>query len=148
MKTSFLMGRIIVGAFFLYNGVNHLLNLAKFAGFAAAKGVPFPEIAIPISGILLLVAGLSFLLGWKPVVGIAAVTLFLIPVSYYMHGFWREAGAARSADMINFAKNMALLGAAWMFAAIPRPWAAGIESARRATEVPVAEYPTRRTATG
>ncbi len=148
MKTSFLMGRIIVGAYFLYNGVNHFMNRAKFVGLTAAKGVPFPEIAIPISGALLLVAGLSFLLGGKPVLGIVAITLFLVPVSYYMHGFWQETGAARSADMINFTKNIALLGAAWMFAAIPRPWAAGVEAVHRTDDVPVANYPPRRTATG
>ena len=102
---------------------------------------------VPASAALLLAAGLTFLLGWKPVLGIAAITLFLIPVSYFMHGFWRETGAARSADTIHFTKNMALLASAWMFAAIPRPWIAGIESAHRASEATAAEYP-RRTATG
>jgi uncharacterized membrane protein YphA (DoxX/SURF4 family) len=148
MKTAFLMGRIIVGAFFLYNAVDHFVNRAMLAGFAASKGVPYPEIAVLASGMLLLIAGVSFLFGWKPVVGIAAVTLFLIPVSITMHPFWKEAGEVRMADMANFAKNIALLGAAWMFAAIPRPWTAGVESSARTTEIAPVDYPARRTAAG
>ena len=148
MKTAFLMGRIIVGAFFLYNAADHFVNRTMLAGFAASKGVPFPEIAVPAAGVLLLIAGVSFLLGWKPVVGITAITVFLIPVSIFMHAFWKEAGAARMADMVNFTKNMALLGAGWMFAAIPRPWNASVESAGRASEIPQVEYPPRRTAAG
>lgn len=148
MKTAFLMGRIIVGAFFLFNGVDHFVNRTMLAGIAAQKGIPFPEIAILASGVLLLIAGVSFLFGWKPVVGIAAVTVFLVPVSITMHAFWNEAGAARMADMANFTKNIALLGAAWMFAAIPRPWSASVESRGRTTEIPPVEYPARRTAAG
>jgi uncharacterized membrane protein YphA (DoxX/SURF4 family) len=148
MKTAFLMGRIIVGGFFLYNGVDHFVNRAMLSGVTASKGIPYPDIAVLASGVLLLIAGVSFLLGWKPIVGIVAVTVFLLPVSISMHAFWKEAGAARMADMANFAKNIALLGAAWMFAAIPRPWIAGVESSRRTTEVAPAEYPARRTAAG
>ena len=148
MKTSFLIGRIVVGAYFLYNGIHHFTSRAMMAGFAASKGVPYPEIAVPAAGVLLLIAGLSFLLGWKPVAGIAAITVFLIPVSIFMHGFWKEAGAARASDMIHFTKNMALLASTWMFAAIPRPWAASVESTGHATEVPAVEYPPRRTAVG
>ena len=148
MKTAFLMGRIIVGAFFLYNAGDHFVNRAMLAGFAAAKGVPYPEVAVLASGVLLLIAGVSFLLGWKPVLGIAAATVFLVPVSISMHAFWNETGAARMADMGNFAKNIALLGAAWMFAAIPRPWIAGVESGGRTAEIRPVEYPARRTAAG
>jgi uncharacterized membrane protein YphA (DoxX/SURF4 family) len=148
MKTAFLMGRIIVGGFLLYNGVDHFVNRAMMTGITASKGIPYPEVAVLASGVLLLIAGVSFLLGWKPLVGITAATVFLIPVTITMHAFWNEAGAARMADMANFAKNIALLGAAWMFAAIPRPWIAGVESRYRTTEIAPAEYPARRTAAG
>lgn len=146
MKAAFLIGRIVVGGFFLFNGVNQFLHLRAVAGAAAGKGVPLPDLAIPAAATLLLVGGLSLLLGWKPAVGIAAIVLFLTPVSLYMHPFWKEAGAARMADTVNFTKNMALLGAALMFAAIPRPWPASVES--RATGSVPEPIPHRRTAAG
>lgn len=146
MKPTFLIGRLIFGGYFLYNGINHFLNRAMMTGFAASHGVPFPELAIPAAGAMLLIAGTSIVLGWKPVVGIAATVLFLLPVSVYMHPFWSEAGAARMNDMINFTKNIALMASALMFAAIPRPWPASVESPRSGAEpvaFPVREEPSR-----
>jgi uncharacterized membrane protein YphA (DoxX/SURF4 family) len=78
------------------------------------------------------------LLGWKPAVGIAAIVLFLAPVTYYMHPFWKEVGPERVNDSMNFLKNLALLGSALMFAAIPRPWAASAERASlRGSSAPI-----------
>ena len=58
-----------------------------------------------------------------PILGVAALVLFLVPVTFVMHAFWTEhSPAARMADMINFTKNMALLGSSLMFLAIPEPW--------------------------
>jgi len=133
MKTAFLIGRIVLGGFYLFNGMNLIISRAMMVPFAAAKGVPLPGLAIPLAGVFLLVAGLSLLLGWRPLIGIGAIVLFLVPVSIFMHPFWSEIGPERLNDTVNFAKNMALLGAALMFAAIPRPWVASV-GASRATE--------------
>jgi len=47
-----------------------------------------------------------------------------ILVLIVMHDFWTQAAAnARLADSINFQENMALLGAALVMLAVPRPWA-------------------------
>ncbi len=77
---------------------------------------------MPATGFLLLIAGFSFLLGYWPRIGIAAIVLFLVAVTPMMHAFWAEAGAARANDLGNFTKNLALLGSALMFLLIPRPW--------------------------
>jgi len=40
-----------------------------------------------------------------------------------MHAYWKVADAqAKQIDMINFTKNMALVGAFLMFLLLPRPW--------------------------
>ena len=39
MNELFLIGRLIFGGFFAYNGLNHFLSLAGTAQYAAAKGV-------------------------------------------------------------------------------------------------------------
>ncbi len=144
MKTAFLTGRIIVAGFYLFNGANLLLNASKTAVYAAAKGVPFPGVAVPVAGAFLLVGGLSLLLGWKPSVGIGAIVLFLAPVTIYMHPFWSESGAERLNDLVNFTKNVALLGSALMLAAIPRPWAASVDAGSERGEQPPVEMAARR----
>ena len=145
MKAAFLIGRIILGGFYLFNGVNLIVSRAMVVPLAAAKGVPLPELAIPVAGVFLLIAGTSVLLGWKPLVGIGAVVLFLIPVSFFMHPFWSESGAERLNDTVNFAKNMALLAAALMLAAIPRPWTASVGASRaKEADVPPVDLSARR----
>jgi uncharacterized membrane protein YphA (DoxX/SURF4 family) len=63
------------------------------------------------------------LLGLYPVVGIILLIIFLLGVSFQMHNFWKVADAQmKQIDMINFTKNMALVGALLMFLPLPHPW--------------------------
>ena len=57
MDDLFLLGRLIFGGFFLYNGANHFLMNATFVQYAAAKGVPMPEAAVIVAGVLILAGG-------------------------------------------------------------------------------------------
>jgi putative oxidoreductase len=119
MARAFLAGRILVGCFYLQNAFDHFANVGRMARYTAAHGVPAPELAVIVSGLLLLVAGLSFLLGAYPWLGVAAAALFLVPVTLIMH--------SRPFDAVNFGKNIALLGSSLMFLAVPRPWPYSIE---------------------
>ncbi len=118
----YFVGRLIVGGYFIYNGVHHFLAYSGMVKYAKMKDVPLAEAAIPVSGLLLLIAGVSFLLGYHPEIGVAALVVFLIPVTYKIHNFWAEADAQRAGDMVNFLKNGALLGSGLMFLGIKRPW--------------------------
>jgi uncharacterized membrane protein YphA (DoxX/SURF4 family) len=123
MAAAFLIGRLILGAYYLFSAYHHFSDMSSMAQYAAAHGVPAPQAAIVVSGLLLAIAGVTFLLGVLPRVGVIAVVLFLLPVSFAMHPFWADTNAgARMADMVNFTKNMALLGSSLMFLAIPEPW--------------------------
>jgi uncharacterized membrane protein YphA (DoxX/SURF4 family) len=123
MKPLFLVGRIAFGGFFLYNAINHFKNRNQMAQYAASKNVPLADVAVPATGIMLLIGGGSILLGLKPKVGAAAVVAFLAAVSPMMHDFWKaEDPQQRMNDMVHFAKNMALLGAALAFAGVEEPW--------------------------
>lgn len=123
MDVLHLIGRIILGGYFLYNALNHLvMGAGALAGYAQMKGVPAPKAAVYGSGILLLLGGLSILLGFQPRWGVLLLILFLVPVSIMIHNFWSEEGEARMGDMINFTKNMALVGALLALLAIPETW--------------------------
>src|SRR5689334_10706513 len=123
MKAPFLLGRIIYGGFFLYNGINHFKNLKTLSQYAAAKNVPAPEIAVGVSGALLIIGGTSILLGMKPKIGSAALLAFLAGVSPAMHDFWNNADPQqRQNDLIHFMKNLALSGGALAMMSIEEPW--------------------------
>jgi uncharacterized membrane protein YphA (DoxX/SURF4 family) len=119
----FLAGRIIVGGFFLMNGFNHFAKLDMMAQYAKSKGTPAPALAVGGSGVLLLLGGASLLLGYHPTIGAALLVVFLLGVSFHMHNFWAvQDQQAKLGEMVNFLKNMAILGFLLMTIAIPRPW--------------------------
>ena len=112
MHTAVLyLGRILFGGYFIMSGYNHLANLTMMAGYTQSKGVPAPKAAVALTGILLLIGGISVLLNFYPVVGLVALIVFLIPVSFLMHAFWKvQDPMAKMGERVNFFKNLALLG--------------------------------------
>lgn len=122
-EVVFLIGRILIGGFFLMMGMNHFFKNKMMSGYAQSKGVPFPKLSVIITGILLLLGGLSFLLGVYPYIGVLLITIFLVPTLFLMHNFWTLEGEEKMNEMMNFMKLVALLGAILMFLQIPLPWA-------------------------
>ncbi len=123
MEVLFLIGRIIFGGYFIKSGINHFKNLGMMTGYVGSKGVPRPKDAVAGSGILLLLGGISMLLGLYPRIGIICLLLFLIPVSIKMHDYWNiEHQQERIVQKINFEKNIALAGVLLMLLIIPTPW--------------------------
>jgi len=123
MKAAFLIGRLLFGGFFLYNGINHLKERKQLGQYAGSKNVPMAEAVVASTGVVLIAGGTSILLGVKPKLGTAAIAGFLAGVSPVMHNFWsvQEPGQ-RLNEMINFSKNMALLGSALALMGVDEPW--------------------------
>jgi putative oxidoreductase len=117
------LGRALFGGYFLYNGINHFVNRRMMSDYARSKQVPAAALAVPASGALIMLGGLSVLTGVQPKIGASLIATFLLSVSPQMHDFWNvEDPQQRMAEMVNFTKNMALVGAACLTAAIPEPW--------------------------
>lgn len=131
MKAAFLIGRLAFGGFFLYNGINHLKQHKNLAQYAALKDVPMPDQAVTASTVLLLLGGGSILLGVKPKIGTMAIIAFLAAVSPMIHDFWKhEDPSQRQSELVNFSKNMALLGAAIALMGVEEPWPASVPMGR------------------
>lgn len=123
MEIAFLIGRIILGVYYLFNASNHFMRLEMMTNYAASKNVPQPKLAVIVTGILLLIGGLSILTGFQPTIGVLALVVFFLPVTFMMHNFWAEKDEmARMMQMTQFVKNMGLMSSALMFLAIPQPW--------------------------
>lgn len=118
-----LLARILFGLVFLFSGIAHIRGRAAMEGYAKSKGIPAPGLAVVGSGILLIVASLSIMLGIYPEVGALLLSIFLIPTAFMMHAYWREKDPmARMNEQTAFYKDIALLGAAILFFV----WAADI----------------------
>ncbi len=113
MRLVYGAGRAVFGGFFLYNGINHLRNAAALEGYAAAKKLPNPHLSVVGSGVLLTAAGTGLVLGVAQKAAALGVAGFLAVASTKMHDFWNvEDPGQRQAEQIQFAKNVAMVGAA------------------------------------
>jgi putative oxidoreductase len=85
----------------------------KAIDYAALNHVPMPSLLVPLAGVIAFAGGLSIFLGYKAKAGAWLIVIFLIPVTFFMHAFWKETDAMQMQMQIsNFMKNTALIGAA------------------------------------
>lgn len=120
----FVLGRILLGGYFLMNAYNHFKNLDMLTGYAQSKSVPMPKVAVFVTGAMLLLGGAGVLLGVWVQLAVLLLTVFLVGVTYQMHKYWEVTDPMmRMTERVNFYKNLALLGAVLMLLAIPVPWA-------------------------
>ncbi len=123
MQILFLIGRIILGGYFLENGYNHFANVNSLAGYAASKGLPAAKTMTILSGAMLALGGISIMLGIYPRIGMGLVILFLLGTLAKMHTYWKATDPmVRMGERINFYKNLALIGALLMLMTLPLPW--------------------------
>ncbi|GBD06858.1 hypothetical protein HRbin21_00665 [bacterium HR21] len=124
MEVLVFVGRMLFGLYWLYNALNHLVIAPKaLAQYAAMKKVPAPLGMVVLSGLLLLIGAITILLGIAIPVGVAALIVFLVPVTFWMHDFWNvQDPMQRMVEMVQFTKNLALIGATLLLLGIPEPW--------------------------
>ncbi|MFC7154738.1 DoxX family protein [Halomarina halobia] len=111
----FLLARVLFGGVLAFMGLNHFTGGEEMAGYAGVKGVPAPDLLVPLSGGTLVFGGLSVALGVYPLLGSGALAVFLLVTTPVMHDFWAVGEEQRQQETINFLKNAALLGAALVF---------------------------------
>jgi putative oxidoreductase len=116
MDILLIIGRALFAAIFIMSGIAHFTKADDMAAYAQHKGAPGGKAGVIVSGVLALVGGLSILLGIYPDLGSLLIIVFLIPVSFFMHAFWKETDPmAKQAENASFMKNVALIGAALVF---------------------------------
>jgi putative oxidoreductase len=117
-----LLGRLFFALIFLMAGPNHFSG--QTIAYAASQGVPLASLAVPLSGVLAIVGGLSILLGYRARIGAWLIVLFLVAVTPMMHKFWTVTDPMmQQMQMIMFMKNVAMLGGALLISQFGAgPW--------------------------
>jgi putative oxidoreductase len=106
------LGRILLCAIFLMSAVgNDIPEFKKTTEKMESIGVPYAQVMLAGAIVFLIAGSLSVILGYKAHFGATLLFVFLVLATYYFHAFWKEAGEAQQVQMINFTKNVALMGA-------------------------------------
>jgi len=113
MNAVFLIARILFALIFTLSAVGHLTKADAMAGYAAYKGAPGGKFGVIASGVTMGLGALMVLFGIYGDIGALLVFATLIPISFYMHAYWKESDAqAKQTDQISFNKNVGLMGGA------------------------------------
>ena len=107
-----------------------MMNVNQMGEFAKSKNVPVPKVAVFLTGVMILLGGVSVLLGLWVNIGAWLLIIFLIPTAFIMHNFWTvEEPMDRQNEQIHFMKDLALAGAAFLiwflYITVHVPWSLG-----------------------
>ena len=115
------VGKVLYSLLFVTSGINHFVNRDAMSGYAQFKRWPAPMTSVLVSGAILIVAPIVFILGlgWLSYVALGLLALFLLATAVGFHNFWTiEDPEQRMNERISFYKNISLLGATLVIIAL------------------------------
>ncbi len=103
--------RILITLIFFMSAVgNKIPKFNDVAGYMGAEGVPMPQFMLAGAIVFLLLGSLSVIVGFKARIGASLLLVFLILATYFFHDFWTFEGQEQEQQMIQFMKNLSLMG--------------------------------------
>ena len=114
-----LAGRIMISILFLSAAYGKIIGWEHTSQYMTSSGIPYVPFFLTGAVVLLIVGGVSILLGYRVKIGTLALIVFLIPTTLIFHDFWNipEIEPSRNMQRIMFLKNLAIMGGLlYMFA--------------------------------
>jgi putative oxidoreductase len=105
-----LVGRILLAVLFLKSGWGKIGGFGETAAMMASKGVPLATIALVVTIVIELGAGVLLVIGYKARWAALALALWLIPVTLTFHNYWAVPPEQVMAQSTNFFKNLSIFG--------------------------------------
>jgi len=100
-----------LGAPFVWLGYEAASEPGGRVALAAGLGVPWPEASVRLNGAAMVAGGVALVLGIQPRLAAAGLVASMVPTTLAGHSFWtHEDPAARTANRIQFLKNLGLVG--------------------------------------
>ncbi len=115
----FLIGRILFSLVFLRYGIAHLTRTEGSAQYAAYKKVPNATLLVQITGVCMVLGGLTIILGIVMDLAAALTAVLVTVYAFVMHRFWEETDdQTKQVEMSQFMKNISIAGGALVIAAV------------------------------
>lgn len=130
------LGRVMIAMIFLLSAVgNKIPRFAEVAKMMEHEGVPEPNVLLAGAIVFLVLGSLSIILGLRARTGAFLLLVFLTAATYYFHDFWKAPPEMQQQEMINFMKNLSLMGTmVFLMANGPGPWSLDNRKRRAADE--------------
>ena len=106
---SILIGRSLLGLYFLGPGVAKIFNYSSYAVVMEENQVPLTLIALPVVILIQVIGGIMLILNLNVKVSALALFITTIVINIYIHDFWTHAdGIKKAHETQNFVKNIAI----------------------------------------
>ncbi|MDQ3188160.1 MAG: DoxX family protein [Pseudomonadota bacterium] len=105
-----LIGRILLAVIFLVSGFGKINGFEGLIGAIASKGFPAAQVFAVATIVIELGAGLMLVFGWKARWAALLLAGFTAIVTMFFHNFWALPEAQKMMELIQFLKNLALIG--------------------------------------
>jgi uncharacterized membrane protein YphA (DoxX/SURF4 family) len=105
-------GQALLGAMFVRVGFDAAREPGMRTRRAADLGVPLdPETAVRCNGAAMVAGGSALIIDVLPRLAAAGLVVSMIPTTLAGHAFWKhDHGPDRTAQQVQFAKNLGLIG--------------------------------------
>ena len=112
-----LLGRVLIALLFLPAGVQKITGFAGNVGYAAASGMPMPEVGVAFGMVIEILGGLAILVGWQTRWVAIILGFFTLVATFFFHNFWSVPADAAMMQQLMFWKNIAVVGGLLGYAA-------------------------------
>jgi putative oxidoreductase len=110
LPTMALVGRCLLAAIFLVSGAAKLTDLPGTVAHMTQAGIPYASTLAIVAGAAEILGGIAIAVGFLTRAAALGLILFMIPATLVFHAFWNFAGEQRLPQMVNFMKNLAIIG--------------------------------------
>ena len=110
LPTMAVIGRFLIASIFLVSGIAKLTDTPGTVAHMVAMGIPYPDTLAVVAGVAEVLGAIAIAFGFLTRVASVGLILFMIPTTLIFHAFWNAEGAERMQQMVNFMKNLAIIG--------------------------------------
>ncbi|HEY3596093.1 MAG TPA: DoxX family protein [Paraburkholderia sp.] len=105
-----LVARVLMMVLFVLFGWSKLTGFSAAEAYMASTGAPVPALAAVIATVMELGVGIALILGvlTRPLALLLA--LYTLATAFIGHHFWTQTGMEQYVNMINFYKNISIIG--------------------------------------
>ncbi|MFL5812882.1 MAG: DoxX family protein [Bdellovibrionia bacterium] len=113
-----LLGRVLLSAIFIISGLSKIGNFGATRDLLVSHGVPVAGLFVFLSLVIEVAAGVLVLIGLQGRISAMILMAYLIPVTLVMHNFWAYVGPEHQMQLVNFLKNISIMGGLSQIAAM------------------------------
>ncbi len=107
---AILVARILLALLFIIFGWKKLTGFSGAVGYMAATGAPAPELSAAIAIVMEFFVGIAIILGVATRPLALLLMLYTLATAIIGHHYWTMTGMEQFENMINFYKNVSIIG--------------------------------------